>query len=123
MHAISHSLGTAAALAAAVAIASLSLPSLAEENQGRRHVVDIRSLKFQPVDLVVAPGDTIVWINHDIVAHTATAGDKSWDSQSIGKESQWETIIRPGMAEEYFCRFHPNMKARLQIAAGPTEAD
>ena len=123
MTAISHSLRTAAALAAAVAIATLSLPAVAEENSGRRHVVDIRSLKFQPVELVVAPGDTIVWINHDIVPHTATAGDKSWDSKSIGKESQWETIVQPGMAEEYFCRFHPNMKARLQITAGSAETD
>ena len=70
-----------------------------------------------------APGDTIVWITHDIIPHTATAGDKTWDSQSIGKESQWETVVQPGMAEDYFCRFHPNMKARLQIAAGAAETN
>ena len=86
-------------------------------------MVDIRGLKFQPVELVVAPGDTIVWINHDIVPHTATAGDKSWDSKSIGKQGQWETVVQSGMAEEYFCRFHPNMKARLQISASSAGTD
>jgi len=123
MRAFLKTLQTAAAIAAAVTIGLLSPPILAEENSGTRHVVDIRSLKFQPKELVVAPGDTIVWINHDIIPHTATAGDKTWDSQSIGKESQWETVVQPGMAEDYFCRFHPNMKARFNIAGSSADTN
>ena len=123
MHSISRILQTAAVFIAAVAIVTSSPSIHAVENSGTRHVVDIRGLKFQPVELVVVPGDIIVWINHDIIPHTATADDKSWDSKSIGKQGEWQTNVEPGMTEEYFCRFHPNMKARLQITTGADTAD
>jgi len=41
----------------------------------QRHVVEIRNLEFTPKELVVATGDTITWINYDLVPHTVTADD------------------------------------------------
>jgi plastocyanin len=50
-----------------------SVPAHAEMIQ-----VTIAKLVFSPEELKVKVGDTITWINKDIVAHTATArGD--WD--------------------------------------------
>ena len=80
---------------------------------GQRIVVDIQKFKFSPKSLTVKPGDIIVWVNKDIVAHTATAKDGSWDSGLIEPGGQWEMVVKDGTAQAYFCRFHPSMKAGL----------
>ncbi len=99
-----------AALAAAISATPIN-PSFAAD----RHVVEIVKFKFVPDKLEVAPGDTIVWINKDIVPHTVTAADKSWDSTTIKKSGEWQTVVSADMPGAYFCRFHPTMKAQFTL--------
>jgi plastocyanin len=56
-------------------------------------------------------GDTIEWVNKDILAHTATVkGD--WDVMiPAGKSAS--LVLKKAAAVEYYCRFHPNMKGRI----------
>ena len=107
---------TAAALSAAVLIATPVNTSAAEEPAGKRHVVEIRELAFVPDRLVAAPGDTVVWINRDIVSHTATAEDESWDSGEIEAGGRWQMVVTASTGPAYFCVFHPAMKGRLTIS-------
>jgi plastocyanin len=79
------------------------------------HVLEIRNSQFTPAEITVNVGDTIKWINHDIVPHTATADDKSWDSKLIGSGEEWELIVERNMFTTYFCTFHPGMKATIRI--------
>ncbi len=104
---------TAAVLA--VAVLGIFHTVKAEEPQSQQHVVEIRNLEFTPKKLDVKPGDTITWINHDLVPHTVTADDESWDSGLINANAQWQTVVKADMFASYFCRFHPTMKARLDI--------
>ena len=108
---------TAAALAVAVVIALTSLVPNAAQSGGRDHVVEIRNFEFSPRELTVAPGDTVTWINRDIVPHTATAREGGWDSDSVETNDRWRMTIREGQDEDYFCRFHPSMVGRLRIVA------
>lgn len=85
----------------------------------RRVVVDIKGFKFVPARPVVTPGDTIVWINKDIVPHTVTAKDGSWDSGLIEVGKQWKTTITPELTQDYYCAFHPSMIAGLSVNPGP----
>lgn len=82
---------------------------------GTTHVVEIRDFLFVPDRLEVRAGDQITWINRDIAPHTATAIDASWDSGELGRAEEWQTTVEPDMETEYFCRFHPMMKATLKI--------
>ncbi|MBR1229152.1 MULTISPECIES: cupredoxin domain-containing protein [unclassified Bradyrhizobium] len=73
-------------------------------------------------DLVVSPaqatakvGDTIEWINKDIFAHTATARNGDFDVAMPPKKTVTSVLKKAGTVE-YYCRFHPNMKAVLTIA-------
>lgn len=52
-------------------------PSRPDEAPPHRHVVEIRGMAFHPEVLSLRRDDTVVWINRDIVAHTATATRKS----------------------------------------------
>lgn len=87
----------------------------AAADSGVIHRVEIRDFVFAPPRLEVSPGDRIIWINRDIVPHTATASDKSWDSGTLGTNEEWQMTLEAGMEADYFCRFHPMMKARLEI--------
>jgi plastocyanin len=85
-----------------------SVPAHAEMIQ-----VTIDNLVFLPEELKAKAGDTIAWINKDIVAHTATArGD--WDVMIPANESASLVLTKAGIVE-YYCRFHPNMKGRITI--------
>lgn len=79
------------------------------------HHVEIQKLKFVPATLDVAPGDIIVWTNLDIVPHTVTALDGSWDSGNLDFEAQWSTTVTATMSSSYICRYHPAMKGALGV--------
>lgn len=104
---------TAAAIAAAVVI-PLRPPSAAS-NEPASHVITIENFTFSPAALAVRFGDRVTWINTDIVPHTATADDGSWDTDTLAFNEQREIVVTPGMLTSYFCRFHPHMTATLEI--------
>ena len=81
----------------------------------RRHVVAIEQFAFQPAVVRVAVGDTIVWDNRDIVPHTATARNKSWDSGDIPAHGRRITIASTKGEQEFTCLYHSNMKGRLVV--------
>ncbi|MBO6726594.1 MAG: cupredoxin family copper-binding protein [Rhizobiaceae bacterium] len=81
------------------------------------HLVTIERFKFEPAELSVSVGDTITWTNADIAPHTATAEDGNWDTGTIKKGEAISITVAPGMTGGYFCRFHPAMKAELEIDA------
>ncbi|ETW94442.1 MAG: hypothetical protein ETSY1_34835 [Candidatus Entotheonella factor] len=82
---------------------------------GVRHRVNIQRFTFEPASLVVAPGDTVVWVNLDIVPHTITATDESWDSQTLQANGAWEMRVTEAMTGDYFCRFHPTMVGQVKV--------
>lgn len=83
----------------------------------QRHVVEILDLTFKPASLVVAPGDTIVWINRDVVPHTATAigGNAHWDSGTLQEADSWYLVVQEGEPQSYYCRFHPAMQGSFVV--------
>ena len=107
--------GIAAALAAAILTGAMATRAQTGEPSAQQHLVRIQNLEFIPPELTVAPGDTIVWINDDLVPHTVTADDGSWGSDELGTGAEWRVIVAPSTSQSYFCAYHPIMAARLQI--------
>ena len=79
------------------------------------HTVEIRDFVFVPATLRVRPGDRITWINRDIAPHTVTAADESWDSGEMPQGATYTHTVKADQTDNYFCRFHPSMTARLDI--------
>jgi plastocyanin len=75
------------------------------------HTVQIDNMKFTPDNLNLIRGDSILWINKDIVPHTVTAEDNSFDSKSIAPGESWKMRPRKAGKVFYKCSFHPVMKA------------
>ena len=72
-------------------------------------------MRFQPEVLTVAPGDTIVWVNKDLVPHTATSKAGGFDSKDIQADKSWRYTIQTTGEFAYICTFHPTMKAMLRV--------
>lgn len=87
---------------------SASMQSAVPPDQ--KHIVEIQAFSFVPQRTVVSPGDTIVWINRDIVPHTVTAEEGTWPPRRLEEGQSWEVVIEDGGTYPYFCEFHPHMK-------------
>ena len=83
----------------------------------RTHKVDIRAFAVQPARLEVAAGDKVEWTNRDIVPHTATSADGSWDAGELAGGRSGSVVVAKAGTFDYFCRFHPSMKGALVVAA------
>ncbi len=70
----------------------------------------MRNLAFVPGRIEIAVGTTVEWTNHDPLAHTVTAADRSFDSGLIESGRTWRhTFTAPG-TYDYTCTPHPFMK-------------
>jgi uncharacterized membrane protein len=81
----------------------------------------MKGIRFQPAELVVHPGETVEFKNEDIVAHTVTADDGSFDSGLIQPGSSWKMTIQKTGTIAYHCTPHPNMKATLVTSSDGTQ--
>jgi plastocyanin len=76
--------------------------------------VDMTKIAFQPKQVTAAAGDTVEWTNHDVVAHTATANDKTWEVMVLPGKTASRVVDAAGTIS-YFCRFHPNMRGEITV--------
>lgn len=100
----------------AVASKKIEPVQIASADQKTIHVIEIHKMKFQTKSLNVKVGDTVTWINKDLVPHTATANDKSWDSGRLSKGESFSLTITSQTNLDYFCFYHRQMKAKLVLA-------
>jgi plastocyanin len=77
--------------------------------------VDIRSFKYKPLTVTVRKGGRVRWTNSDAAAHTATADDRSFDTQTIDKGAARMVSFTTAGTFAYHCDFHPFMKATVVV--------
>lgn len=81
-----------------------------------KHVIEIRGMAFQPAELTVTRGDTVVWINRDIVPHTATtSGKRGWDAGTLSQAENGRVVLRDAGTVHYVCQLHPTMRGTLIV--------
>jgi plastocyanin len=97
-------------LIASVLISGASVPAHAATIQ-----IVMENLVVSPAEVSAKVGDTVEWINKDVYVHTATARNGDFDVTMPAKKTVTSVLNKPGTVE-YYCRFHPNMKATLTIA-------
>jgi plastocyanin len=97
-------------LGAMVALAiSMALPA------AEPVTVDIVKFAFTPKEITVAPGTTVVWINHDETPHTVAASDHGFASKPHDTDARYEhTFVDEGDIP-YFCTVHPFMTGVVHV--------
>ena len=102
-----------ALIASTAASLLLSTPTAAAP---QNHVVVIDKMKFGTVPANIRRGDTVLWVNRDIVRHSATAANKSFDVD-LPPKTQKRMTVRASGSIDFICKYHPGMRGMLRVAA------
>lgn len=70
-------------------------------------------MAFSPARVEVTAGDTVVWTNHDIVPHTATA--EGFDTGALSQGASGRFVAASPGTLSYLCSFHPTMKGEIVV--------
>jgi plastocyanin len=76
--------------------------------------VTIDKLVYTPAEVTAKVGDTIEWDNKDILQHTATAKDGSWNVL-LPAHKKGSMVMKQAGTFDYYCKFHPNMKGKITV--------
>ena len=94
-------------------LAACSTPAKKAETY-KVYTVEINGMKFVPEELWVRTGDSVVFINNDMVAHNVTDRiNNAWASPLLEPGKSWRMAVTKD--EDYYCTIHPLMKGRLRI--------
>ena len=96
-------------------VTALLFGAMAVPAQAATIQITSTDLVFAPAEVSARVGDTIEWINKDVFVHTATARNGDFDVMMPPKKTVTSVVTKAGTIE-YYCRFHPNMKAVVTIA-------
>jgi plastocyanin len=81
--------------------------------------VKIDNFVFNPQTVTVKAGDTVTWINHDDIPHTATSKTGVFRSKALDTDDKFSfTFTTPG-SFAYFCALHPHTTGSIVVEAGP----
>ena len=97
--------------AAAAALAFLC----AGAAQAKKHLVVGRGVAWDPKTLEVARGDTVEWVNADVVPHNVRQDKHVFWSRNLppGASFRW-TATRRGTFP-YRCTLHPEMTGHVEV--------
>lgn len=104
-----------ALLAAAVAIATAAACAR-RAPAPRTYVLTIADMAFGPPPSGLRAGDTIEWVNEDILQHSATARNGAFDVD-LPPHAHARTVLKAAGVVEFYCRYHPGMTGRLVVAS------
>lgn len=78
--------------------------------------VSIEDMRFEPSQVEVAAGGTVIWTNNDVTAHmVAWTAPNVIDSPVIGKaDSYTRSFSTPG-EYRYYCNIHNSMKGEVVV--------
>ena len=106
--------GLAIACIAGACGAVLDAQAAPRKSKPAVHTVTIDAARYTPAEIDVKAGDTVVWVNKDILAHTATSTAGGFDSGVIQPGKTWKYKVTKKGDFAYTCSFHP-MNGRMRV--------
>jgi plastocyanin len=79
-------------------------PGLPETGDPRS--IFITDSQFDPPELTVSPGSTVIWFQNGAMPHTITADDGSFDSGSLESGQTYSQIFTESGRYPYHCELH-----------------
>lgn len=77
--------------------------------------VTMQNLEIAPAAVSAKVGDTVEWINKDVLLHSATARNGDFDV-GLPPKKTGSVVLKKAGTIDYYCRYHPNMKATINVA-------
>jgi plastocyanin len=88
--------------------------SRTEQSKPAVDTVSISMMAFHPAEIHVHKGDTLIWVNDDLVSHCVTEfPDQTWTSGLISMGGSWKMAVMQSC--DYFCAIHQVMKGKIIV--------
>lgn len=79
-----------------------------------KQVVEIKGMKYKPATIVTNIGDTVLFVNKDLVPHNVTDREnKDTLSAQIDPNEEWMLIVNKNL--HFYCSLHPNMEGEIKL--------
>lgn len=88
----------------------IALPTFAEDVR-----VDIKEFMFAPVDLNIAIGTKVTWVNDDQIPHTVMETHRAFHSAALDTNDSFSFEFDNPGTFEYFCALHPQMIGKIVV--------
>lgn len=93
-----------------IKIPQISSPAFVTTKQ----IVEIKGMKFNPATILAGIGDTILFVNKDLVPHNVTDRENSDTlSPQIDPNNKWMLIVSKNL--NFYCSLHPNMEGNIEL--------
>jgi plastocyanin len=83
---------------------------------------DLTNWHYDPAEITVPAGTSVVWVNKGKEEHTVTADDKSFDSGMKRPGATWQRAFAKPGRYTYYCVPHPWMKGAVRVVGANTAA-
>ena len=78
-------------------------------------LIEMRKFAFVPAEVAIHAGATVTFVNLDLVPHTASATDDSFDTGTLRRNERKAIRFPVPGAFAYVCRFHPHMTGVVRV--------
>ena len=99
-------LRTRARLLGAALVGVMLLAPAAPTSAQADATITMTSESFNPVEVYIAPGQTVLWKNSNFLTHTVTADDSSFDSGDLGTGEQFSMSFDTPGSYPFYCQYH-----------------
>jgi plastocyanin len=79
--------------------------------------VSIEDFYFEPADVAIQPGDTVMWVNEGNTPHTVTSDDGRFDSEVLNPGESFMLTFPEAGTFSYHCEIHPSMTGSVSVGA------
>ena len=78
--------------------------------------IEISNFAFNPSEIKIKKGETVVWINRDSAPHTVTSDSgNEINSPQLSNEQVYSHSFSNTGTFNYYCSVHPSMKATVIV--------
>jgi plastocyanin len=79
--------------------------------------VKVDNFTFNPPQITVKAGDTVIWVNHDDIPHTVTSKTFIFKSKALDSDDKFSFTFATAGSFPYFCSLHPHMTGTIVVEA------
>ena len=79
--------------------------------------VSIEDFYFEPADVAIQPGDTVMWVNEGNTPHTVTSDDGWFDSEVLNPGESFTLTFPEAGTFSYHCEIHPSMTGSVTVGS------
>jgi plastocyanin len=111
----------ALALGIFLTMLAIFVPSAGAQDQMQDQnvvTVSIQDFFFDPAQITVEPGMTVMWVNEGSHPHTVTSDDGQFDSGVLMPGDSYTVMFKGQGTITYHCAIHPSMTGSVSVGQG-----